>query len=96
MANPLNGTSYIVSFELGTGANKEALIAALKSYGTWGRVTNETWVIVALSDNAASVRDKLTPFIGTGGRIFIVKSGFEAAWQNAACDSEWLKKYLEN
>jgi len=70
-----------------------ALISAIKDYGTWAKITENTWAIVT-NKSAVHVRDNLKPFIGQGGRLFILKSGAGAAWSNVACTNEWLQKNL--
>lgn len=96
MANPLNGTTYIIAFELGEGGNSSQILATIKTYGTWAKITENTWAVVAISEKAVVVRDKLRPFIGTGGRLFVIKSGYESAWANPHASNEWLRKYLQN
>jgi hypothetical protein len=96
MPNALNGTTYIITYELGAGANPANLLAAIQTYGTWAKITENTWAIVSTSDKSSQVRDRLMPLVGVGGRIFVLKSGYESAWSNPHAKSEWLKKYLEN
>jgi hypothetical protein len=44
--------------------------------------------------NAVQVHDHLRQFIDADDRLFVVRSGGEAAWSNAICKDEWLKEYL--
>lgn len=86
--------SYIVSYDLQTpGRNYEALYQALRSYTRWARVNNSVWAIVTES-TAVQVRDHLLQFIDSNDRIFVVRSGAEAAWRNSICKNEWLKENL--
>lgn len=85
---------YIVSYDLQKpGRNYEAVYTALRSYPRWARVNESVWAIVANS-TAAEIRDRLLPLIDANDRIFVVKSGVEAAWRNSICKSEWLKENL--
>jgi len=86
--------AYIVAYDLRQpGRNYDPLYAAIKGYGTWGKVTESLWVIDSAS-SAVSIRDHLTGFIDKNDRIFVVKSGLEAAWRNAMAENEWLKSHL--
>jgi hypothetical protein len=45
---------------------------------------------------AAEIRDDLKVALGNGDRIFVIRSGTEAAWLNAISQkhSDWLQKNL--
>lgn len=73
--------------------NTLTIVNAIKSYGTWAKIVDNTWAIVT-EKSAKEVRDHLSSLIGSDGRIFVVKSGVEAAWKNAICTNEWLKKNI--
>jgi hypothetical protein len=85
--------TFIISFEVLTDADLTDFYNALKSYGTWARVTEHTWAIVT-EEGAKEVRDYLIQFLPTNSRIFVIKSGSVAAWRNLICSTEWLKKNL--
>ena len=84
---------YIISLELKGRRDYEQLYSALKDFGTWARITESTWAIVT-SDTAKELREHLMGFLAEEDRIFIVKSGVEAAWKHVRCKNEWLKKHL--
>ncbi len=84
---------YLITFELDPAITGDTLISAIKSYGTWGHVNGSNWAVVT-EGTAASVRDKLAPLVGKNGRLFVIKTGIEAAWYNSNANSDWLKKYL--
>src|SRR3546814_5002418 len=65
----------------------------IKSYGTWARVTESNWVIVT-TKTAVQIRDDLLTVLDSNDRLFVVKSGREAAWHNSRCKNEWLKAKL--
>lgn len=85
--------AYIISYDLRKKRDYEALIDAIKAYGTWGHITESTWAVVT-STSAVDVRDNLTPYMDADDRLFIVKSGVEAAWVNVISRNEWLKEHL--
>lgn len=89
------GKTYIVTYDLGTGANEAKITEILKGFGTWGHVTSHLWsVLLPVGEDAVSLRNKIKPFVGVGGRVFVLRSGYEAAWDNTIAKREWLKKYL--
>lgn len=85
--------SYIVTFTLISNANYQTLSDAIKTYGTWANITGNTWAIVT-NQTSQQVRDYLIKFITQGDRLFVIKSGYESAWFNVICKSDWLKENL--
>jgi len=84
---------YIIAYDLRLYRNYEALHNAIKSYGTWGKINESTWAIVT-QQNSIQIRDYLLNFMDKDDRLFVIKSGAEAAWLNAMADNEWLKQQL--
>lgn len=82
---------YIITYQLQKDPSE--IISAIKKYGTWAKIVDNTWAIVT-EKSAKEVRDELTLSIDANERLFVVKSGVEAAWKNAACTNEWLKKNI--
>ncbi len=88
----MNQYCYIVSYKVETDAINEKLQSEIKSYGTWAKISGDTWALVT-EKKAREIRDHLQQYI-QNGRIFVIKSGLEAAWNNVECSNEWLKKNL--
>ena len=86
---------YIVTFEVKNPVKLASLTEALKTYGTYCPIHENAWAIIT-ANTAAQIRDHLTPLIDPTDRLFIVRSGAEAAWSNAYGEqhSDWLKKNL--
>jgi CRISPR/Cas system-associated endoribonuclease Cas2 len=85
---------YIISYDLRKpGRNYDKLYEAIKAYGIWAHINESFWAVVT-SQTAVQVRDNLLQHIDSNDRIFIIKSGTEAAWRNAICNTEWLKENL--
>lgn len=86
---------YLIAYDLhgGGSADYEDLYAAIKSFGTWARITESTWAVVT-ELKATEVRDMLLKVLRDKDRLFVIKSGVEAAWHNTRCKNEWLKKHL--
>ena len=84
---------YIISYDLKKERDYQSLYDGIKSYGTWARITESTWAIVT-DESAVQVRDRLLSLVDSDDRLFVVKSGTEAAWRNVICKSEWLKRNL--
>ena len=87
-------STYIISYDLRSpNPDYEGLHEAIKAYGTWAHITQSLWA-VETSESAVEVRDYLTTFIEPGDRLFVLRSGSEAAWRNVMCNNEWLKRNL--
>jgi len=84
---------YIISFDLNPNRNYYNLFEAIKSYGTWAKITESTWAIVT-EVGVTQIRDNICQYINPDEKILVVKSGGMAAWRNAVGDVDWLKKYL--
>lgn len=84
---------YIISYDLVYQRNYENLWNAIKSYSYWAKITESTWA-VKTDRSAAEIREHLSGCTDADDRIFVIKSGVEAAWKNAICKNEWLKNNL--
>ena len=85
--------TYLISYDMAEGGDYDALYDAIKAYGTWAHIT-ESFFAVRTTDSATSIRDNLGQHLPNGSRLMVVKSGSVAAWRNAICKTEWLKKNL--
>lgn len=85
--------TYIISYDMAEKGNYNDLYKAIKSYGTWAKITESTWAIVTES-KAEEIRDHLEQYFPSGSSLFVIKSGTVAAWMNVQCSNEWLKKHL--
>jgi len=88
-------TCYIVTFEVVKATNKQKLKDELKAYGFYCPINDNCWAIVT-EEKASQVRDKLMAHIPTSDKIFIIKSGIEAAWRNVygKKNTDWLNERL--
>ena len=86
-------TCYIISYDMANGGNYDELYDAIESYGTWARITESTWAIET-KDSATKIRDNLNQYLPEGSRLFVVRSGTEAAWFDVLCHNQWLKGHL--
>ncbi len=85
--------AYIISYDLRKQRNYDALYEVIRSYGTYAKITESTWAIVT-SDSAKQIRDNLFNVTDNDDRLFVIKSGIEAAWRNVISTNEWLKENL--
>ena len=92
----MNYKCYIISYDLRSPyQNYEALYKAIKSFSYWGKITESTWAILAENThNATSIRNYLQNYIDKDDRIFVIRSGKEAAWNNTFAEDEWMQKCL--
>ncbi len=88
-------TCYIVSFQVASTETRNRLREELKTYPGYCPINNTCWAITT-DKKASEVRDHLTTTLKRGDRIFVVRSGTEAAWRNAISEGHtaWLKKNL--
>ena len=86
---------YIVTFEVADPNRKGQLKDKLKGYGTFCPINENCWAIVT-SERATQIRDKLIEFVQPSDKLFVIKSGVEAAWRNVygPKNTDWLKEYL--
>lgn len=84
---------YIISYDLVGFRNYEAIHNAIKSYGSWAKVTESTWVIMTYQ-SSTQIRDYLIKFMHYNDKILVMKGGGEAAWNNAMADNNWLMENL--
>ncbi|MFZ5794682.1 MAG: hypothetical protein ACOY4B_09485 [Pseudomonadota bacterium] len=86
--------TYLVIYDLlSPGQDYSAIHAKIKTYKTWARPTESTWIIVT-TKSAEEIRDDIENCIDENYRLLIVKSGTESAWTNLRCSNEWLQKNL--
>ena len=86
---------YIITFEIADPTTRTALTERLKAYGSFCPIHEHCWAILT-DQSAAQIRDFLTSLLGPTDRLFVIRSGTEAAWLRSYGEShnEWLKKYL--
>ena len=86
--------TYLISYDLKQpGRNYQGLYDAIKSYGTWGKINNSTWIIKTYN-SAVQIRDYLLQHIDYNDSIFVIKTERESAWRNVRANNEWLKNNL--
>ena len=86
--------TYIISFDMAWGGDYNALHEAIQRYGAWARITDSTWAVLT-EYSAQMIANHLSEYLPDGSRLFVVRSGDEAAWQYLNCSSnEWLEGIL--
>ena len=88
--------TYVITFDVAADRTRELIRDYLKStYSTYCPIHKYCWAIVT-ADPAVKIRDKLSGFLNADDRLFIVRSGTEAAWRNSYGEdhNKWLKKNL--
>lgn len=88
-------TCYIITYDLIQPGKKnyDNLHNAIKSYEQWAKISESVWAVVT-QRNSVGIRDHLSAFLDLNDRIFIIKSGTEAAWRNTICEHQWLQGNL--
>lgn len=86
--------SMIISYDLlKPGHRYDALIEAIKSYGTWAHITESTWFIKT-DQTCSQVRDTLSSAIDNNDLLFVAKLTGAAAWTKVLCSNDYLKNNL--
>jgi hypothetical protein len=88
--------TYLVGYDLNKPTqNYEALIDALKQYGTWWHHLDSTWFIVT-DDTAVEVRDNLQSHLDSNDELLVAAIGAPAAWAGINDKgSAWLMDHLK-
>lgn len=87
-------SSKIITYDLcAPGRKYDQLIDHIKTYSSWARVTESTWVI-ASNDSCVTIRDTLKTYIDSNDRLFVGELTGVAAWSNVRCDSDYLKNHI--
>lgn len=88
-------TTYIVTFEIKESTRKLKFKEKLKEFDGFCPIHSNAWAI-RTELKAKKIRDTLAQYISSEDKIFVIRSGTEAAWRNTygIKHSEWLKKYL--
>ncbi len=88
-------TTYIVTFEVSDASKQNQLKEKLKQYSGYCPIHDNCWAVIS-DQSAVQIRDFLNKDISESDRIFVIRSGIEAAWTNPynTKNSEWLKEKL--
>jgi hypothetical protein len=86
---------YIVAAELSSDEVRAKVRKRLKAYGGYCPILHDCWAIMS-DEPATAIRDDVKQDLDEGDRLFIIRSGTEAAWRSpyGPKNSDWLKKYL--
>lgn len=85
--------TYIITYDLRNNRDYASLHEAIKQYSKWAKITESTWGVVT-SKSASEIRDNLRSVMDSDDRLFVLKSGVEAAWRNSICKNDWLQENL--
>lgn len=90
-------TTYIVTFEIQESSTRSEFIKTLQDLAVnfYCPIHKNAWAIRS-DKKAAEIRDLLAVNLPTTDRLFVIRTGTEAAWKNSYGEknNEWLKKYL--
>jgi hypothetical protein len=86
---------YIVTFETRSEPSHQRVVDQLKVLGAYCPVHHYCWAVLT-DKTAKELCDSVALVMEKGERIFVVRSGTEAAWRNAYGEknNEWLKTNL--
>lgn len=86
---------YIVTFEVSDEAVRQRVRERLKAYVGFCPIHKYCWAIMS-DEKAVQIRSNLAEVLDPNDRLFVVRSGTEAAWRNSygSKNDQWLKKNL--
>ncbi len=86
---------YIVTYEINDPQRKLQVVNKLKAYNGQCAIHANAWAVLSplTSDK---IRDEFLPLLQPTDKLFVIRSGTQAAWYNAYSEdhSAWLKKNL--
>ncbi len=88
--------TFIVTFEINNLERRKALKGKIKAlFKTYCPIHKNAWAIRS-ELKASEIRDAFKKGLTSKDRLFIIRSGTQAAWTNAygSTNSEWLKTHL--
>lgn len=87
--------TYIVTFEIKDSERLRKIKDYLREQKHFCPIHENAWAINS-EKKAIELRDELMKHIIAEDRLFVIRSGTEAAWANpyGEKNTEWLKKYL--
>lgn len=87
---------YIVAIETSKEETRKNINNKLRNYDGFCPITKYCWAITTKDKKAKDIRDDVSKVSDSNDRIFVIKSGTEAAWKNSYSEKHtaWLKKNL--
>lgn len=90
---------YLVTYDLvgtsETSQDYKRLIEKIKTYADWGKIQKSVWMVKSTKD-ASEIRDELFACMDSNDRLFILELTGVSAWENALCDTSWIKQFMES
>ena len=88
-------TCYIITFEVKDATRLANLKEKIQSYKVYCPIHDNCWAIIT-ENSAVQIRDYLNIAIAPMDRVFVIKSGVEAAWNDSygTENADWLKAQL--
>lgn len=87
--------TYIITFDIKNPDRRSQFKVKLKEFGSYCPIHENAWAI-RTEKKATEIRESITNLLLPEDRLFIIRSGTEAAWRNSygVKHNEWLKKNL--
>ena len=85
--------TYIVILQIESKENFEKIVAYLKSFNAWARITDSSFALTT-DLKATDIRNEIVKRKDENDRVFVIKSGIEAAWSNTRGRNQWFKDNL--
>lgn len=88
--------TFIITYDLSAPArNYEGLLKQIKSYGTWAKICESSYIIKT-DKGPVEIRDHLLEQIDDNDKLFVGTLASPAAWYGMSESvSNWILKHLE-
>ena len=86
-------TAYLITYDLNRpGKDYPELYSAIKSLGAWWHYLDSTW-LVATSDTAVEIRDRLKRVVDDTDRILVIKlTSSWASYNLPSRAADWIRE----
>lgn len=87
--------TYIITFDIKDKDRLSKLKGILRDTGYFCPIHENAWAI-KVAKKASEIRDELMQYTTADDRLFVIRSGTEAAWKNSYGEdnNKWLKDNL--
>ena len=89
-------TTYILTFDIKESERLSKIKTYLKENKVWYCPIHENAWAIRDTKKSSEIRDEIMSLTTSDDRVFVIRSGTEAAWKNSYGEKndDWLKKYL--
>jgi len=89
-------TAFLISYDLNDpGQSYEEILKEIKSYKTWAKISESSYVVIAPNCAANAVFAPFKKIIDENDRLYVIELGSDFAGYGPEKLNAWLEKYLK-